>query len=106
MTQIIQACGVAALYAVNALIMYVLGWFLTEVIALPWKVKPFTCRECLTFWFTLLAGCTLGFFITPHLSIGTAAEARSFVRAGLCGVSALSGLTTFFYIKSKFQINE
>lgn len=104
MEQVLQACGVAALYFGNALIMYALGWLLTEVFALPWKFKPFNCRECLTFWLTAVGGVVLAMLVPRHLSV--CQDGRVLLSTGLTGVSVLLGLTNFLYVKSKIQIYE
>ena len=100
MDTVLHTCGIAALYVANVLIMYALAWFFTEVIRLPWKVKPFTCRECLAFWLTLIGGIVLAFIVTvPDC-------ARTFSRLTLCGSAVLMGLINYLYIKIKFRIYE
>lgn len=55
------------------------------------KFKPFTCRECLTFWLTMAGGTAL-VFVHPSYMFGVAAILAAFVN--------------FFYTKSIIQIYE
>jgi hypothetical protein len=100
MDTVLHICGIAALQIANVLIMYLLARLFTEVLKLPWKVKPFTCRECLAFWLTLAGGIVLAFVVTvPQCT-------RTHNRLTLCWVAVLLALLNYFYIKSKFKIYE
>lgn len=96
MDTLLTVCGITAMYALNVLIMYVLAWFVTEVVHLPWKVKPFTCRGCMAFWLTLAGGLVLAFVIRDD----------AYGRYALAGYAVLTAFLNFLYIKSKYQINE
>lgn len=62
----------------------------------PWpNVKPFNCRECLTFWITLIAG---GLFAWMHNDPGT--------RAVFFYIAVLSAFLNYFYITSKIKVYE
>lgn len=79
------------IYIINALVMYVLAWYLTEIRPLPIKVKPFNCRGCMSFWLTAISGTAIA------LAIG---------KPWLIFIAILTGLINYFYIKSKFKIYE
>lgn len=96
--------GVTAIIAFNYLIAYVLGWLLTEVIILPWNVKPFNCRPCLTFWFTVLLNFVLSWIVAPYFIRRGLVSDRLTLIYGITGVGVLTGLINFLYIKLKFRI--
>jgi len=96
MDTILQVGGIAALQIANILVMYILAWFFTEVITLPWRVKPFTCRECLAFWFTWIGGIALAFAVTGD----------TYSRLTLCWTGFLLGIINYLFIKTKFKIYE
>lgn len=97
----------AAVMVANALTAWALAWLFTEQIVLPWKVKPFNCRACLSFWITWVLGTVYAVVLSfnwqgPELST----EARLIIIAGLIGVAFLVGLINYLYIKAKFKIYE
>lgn len=104
METLIFLFGVAALLVVNALVAFLLGYVFTEVVRLPLSFKPFTCRPCLTFWFTVLLGVVLACFITPYFPGVEVAQVRTVVRFGLILAGALMGLISYLYIKLKFKV--
>lgn len=64
--------------------------------------KPFNCDACLTFWFTLIGSLLISrWWVAPfecrheHFHFGV-----------LALLSVTIAFLNFFYIKSKFQINE
>jgi hypothetical protein len=99
MEALLLVIAVIFLSICNVLISYTLAWLLTEVRPIPWRVKPFSCRGCLSFWLTL-------FF---ELGIGAAlplpGDAEDIFCAS-CMVGLVLGLINYLYIKSKFQIYE
>lgn len=99
METLIYLFGVTAIVVINSLIAYVLGWFLTEVIILPFAFKPFNCRQCLTFWFTVLLNFVLAWVVSPYLGTD-----RLVAIYGITGVGALMGLINYLHIKLKFRI--
>lgn len=104
METLIFLTGVAAIVAANALVAYVLGWLFTEVLRLPLNFKPFTCRPCLTFWFTSVMGIAVSLFLTPYFPGTEILPVRTIVLFGLIGAGILTGLINFLYIKLKFRI--
>lgn len=96
MEALIYFIGSAALTAANVLISNVLGWVFTEWKRPVFNVKPFSCRPCLTFWFTAGFGMVIA-----------VAQSRDGVTFWLLALIAfLSGLINFYYIQSKIKINE
>ncbi|CCZ05902.1 unknown [Odoribacter sp. CAG:788] len=104
MNTVIFLSGVAAIVAFNAFIAFTLGWLFTEVIRLPLNFKPFTCRPCLTFWFTVIQGVILALILTPYFPWAENLQVSTVIRFGLIGVGVLTGLINFLYIKLKFKI--
>lgn len=121
METLIFLVGVTAIVALNALLAFTLGWLFTEVVRLPLNFKPFTCRPCLTFWFTVVLGIVLALILTPYfpgveslvavdnngVELGREiyyGPVRIAVTFGLIGVGILVGFINFLYIKLKFRI--
>lgn len=104
METLIFLLGVAALVVVNALVAFLLGYVFTEVVRLPLRFKPFTCRPCLTFWFTVVLAFVLALFVVPYFPGVDSAPVRTVIRFGLISVGALMGLISYLYIKLKFRI--
>lgn len=104
MDTLIFLIGVTAILAFNSLIAYILGWLLTEVVALPLNFKPFNCRPCLTFWFTLILNFVLAWTASPFFVIRGVEWLTAFY--GVAGVGVLMGFINFLYIKLKFRIYE
>lgn len=121
MDTLIFLVGVTAIVTLNALLAFTLGWLFTEVVRLPLKFKPFTCRPCLTFWFTVVLGVVLALILTPYFpgvetlvtvdneSVELGREihygpVRIVVTFGLIIVGILVGFIHFLYIKLKFRI--
>lgn len=96
--------GVTSLVVVNTLLAFVLGWLLTEIVRLPLNFKPFTCRPCLTFWFTAILGVMLALIVAPYFPGVEIPEVRTAVTFGLIGVGVLMGFINFLYVKLKFRI--
>ena len=90
----------------NTLIMYVLAWLLTEKIKLRITVKPFSCRECLSFWLTLLGGIVIAFAILKRGPVFPTVQAQQFARLIVVYAAAFLGFVNYLYIKSKFKIYE
>lgn len=82
--------------------MNLLGGLLTEIYKPVINVKPFNCRPCLTFWLTMLGGGVL----TWLNAITAVAEVHKYGAYELMGVTFLTGIINFLYIKSKFKIYE
>ena len=96
-----------AVMLVNFLFSFVLGWFLTEAVKLPWDKKPFNCRGCLSFWLTFLLGTLWAFALVFRIAPDILnAAGRAIVIVGLSGVAFLSGIISYLYINSKIKINE
>lgn len=95
MEALVTVAGMAGLYALNVLISYVLAWLLTEKIT-PIKVKPFSCRACMSFWLTLVFGVYLAFVLAPD----------PYGRWYLAGWAFLTALINYLYINAKFKIYE
>lgn len=81
----------AALLVCNVLVMNALSWLVTEYKKPLFKVKPFSCRECMAFWLTSGGGFALWVADGRHWFDGIA-------------VAVLAGLVNFYYLKSKIQI--
>ena len=104
MDTLIFLTGVTAIIALNSLIAYVLGWLLTEVVRLPLNFKPFNCRPCLTFWFTVLLNYILSWLVAPYFACrGLVVNGLTLIY-GITGIGVLTGLINFLYIKLKFKI--
>lgn len=83
--------GIAVLIAVNLHVTSVLGWYYTEYRKPLFNVKPFNCRECCTFWLTLMGGFALSAALSWHWIAAT--------------IAALGmGLFNFYMVKSKIKI--
>jgi hypothetical protein len=106
METVIFLIGITALVVCNALLAYFLGWLFTEVVRLPLNFKPFTCRPCLTFWFTVLQGILLALLLMPCFPAAEIPVVRTTVIFGLIGVGVLMGFINFLYIKLKFRVYE
>lgn len=104
MDTLIFLIGVTAIVALNSLIAFVLGWLLTEVIILPLNFKPFNCRPCLTFWFTVLLNFVLAWIVAPYFIRRGLVLDRLTLIYGIAGVGVLAGFINFQYIKLKFRI--
>lgn len=102
MDTLLNVCGVAVLFVANVLVMYLLAWFLTSVITLPMKFKPFNCRPCLAFWLTLVGGIVIAFIVAPHTPV--CREGRGFLRWWLIGVAFLTAIIHYQYLKIKFKV--
>jgi len=96
MEQFIYMVGITALLIANSLIACGLAWLLTEVVHLPWKVKPFNCRGCLSFWLSFVVGSVLAYFVTHKLE----------TRFCLVVIAFLTGIINYQYIKIKFRVYE
>lgn len=104
MDTLIFLTGVAAIVAFNSLIAYLFGWLLTEVFKLPLNFKPFNCRPCLTFWFTVLLNFVLAWVVAPYFMRRGLVSDRLTLIYGIAGIGVLAGLINFLYIKLKFRI--
>lgn len=62
----LKILSIAALIAVNMHVSSVLGWYYTEYKKPIFNRKPFNCRECCTFWLTLIGGFALGAAMDLH----------------------------------------
>jgi len=90
----------------NALIALVLAWVFTELIPLPLNRKPFNCRGCTSFWFTMLMGLGWAVLLTKYIApdLGNAGDYILFF--GISAVATLMGVINYMYIKFKFKIYE
>jgi hypothetical protein len=81
-----------------------LGWLFTEVIRLPLNFKPFNCRPCLTFWFTVAICIAYSFIIAPvFIERGIISDAITGYYS-LTGIGFLLGYINYLSIKLKFKI--
>lgn len=80
----------------SAAAAWLLGWFLTSVVTLPIRVKPFNCRECLTFWLTFLGGTALSVNVAPD----------SYHAVYLVAISLCYATIFYLLLTSKFTIYE
>lgn len=48
---------------------FILGFFLTEKVKPIINVKPFNCRPCLTFWFSVCFGALTIYLFTRHFGV-------------------------------------
>lgn len=73
---------------------------LATLATVPWgplfRVKPFNCEACLTFWFNLGFGSGWVWFLSSS-------EAELVM---LAVINFLISIANFLYVKSKFKINE
>ena len=105
METLITVAGIAALYLLNALLAYVLAWLLTEKIKPVFNFKPFTCRGCMSFWFTFIFGSVMAVIVVDQETQLTG-TAGAFARWFLYGWAFLTGIINYLYINAKFKIYE
>lgn len=88
--------AIAAILISNALKSSMLATLAT----VPWgplfRVKPFNCEACLTFWFTLAFGSVWAYYLATSCAMGVC----------LGAINTLISIINFLYVKSKFTINE
>jgi len=104
MDTLIFLLGVTALIALSSLTAFVLGWLLTQVIRLPLRFKPFNCRPCLTFWFTVALNFALAWAVAPCFMQRGLVLDRLTLMYGFTCIGVLAGFINFLYIKQKFRI--
>ena len=104
MEAFITVAGIAALFVLNVLISYALAWLLTEKIT-PIKVKPFSCRACMSFWLTLVFGLFLAWILIRDQT-ELQGQAATYGRWFLAGWAFLTALINYLYINAKFKIYE
>lgn len=90
-------------YICNALIMWVLAWYLTEKAPRQIPVKPFNCRPCLTFWLTFL-GCAGVTFMAPELL--PSANNYWAVVIVLLPLALMIALISFLIVKFNYTVYE
>lgn len=106
MDTLIFLIGITAIMAVMCLAAYVLAWLLTEVVRLPIQVRPFNCRQCLTFWLSVILNAVFAFIVTPTVIQRGITSYASVSLYAIIGVGILMGLLNFLYVKTKFRIYE
>lgn len=85
----------------NAVVSNALAFLFTRFT--NFKLKPFSCYGCLSFWLSLANGTALAFYVSPGY---TCIEARQLALYGIIFTSAVIGLSNYYYIKSKFKVYE
>lgn len=103
MNTLLTAFGLAFITVCNLLIMYGLGHLLTDVVRPIVNRKPFNCRECLTFWLTLLGGLAVALFSRRYFDLKITKNVATYA---LIGIAWLCAFINYLYIKSKFKIYE
>jgi len=92
----------AALLFCNTFLARWLAILLTVPFGPLFSFKPFNCDACLTFWFTLIGGLLISRYWSAPLDCRH--EGLHFAVLALLSLSI--AFLNFFYIKSKFEINE
>lgn len=85
----------------NAVVSNALAFLFTRFT--DFKIKPFSCYGCLSFWLSLANGTALAFYASADM---ICLEAERLAFYGIIFTSAIIGLLNYYYIKSKYQIYE
>jgi len=91
METLVKYCLTIFIFFSNAMIANALGFIFTEGWRPLFNFKPFNCRPCLTFWFTLWGGCLISGYLGEPL---------------YCLLAAASAFVNYQIINSKIEIYE